>query len=130
MVNTGTVVSSGTSDGNGGTISDAGGLIGNLYQGTLDGTSYNLGSVTGEGHNVGSLVGHAYASKLGDGTNLIYNRLDVTGADNVGGIVGQMEGTTVQNAENSGSVRPQDIQMGNTTIIPETMEKFTLKRSM
>ena len=104
MVNTGTVVSSGTSDGNGGTISDAGGLIGNLYQGTLDGTSYNLGSVTGEGHNVGGLVGHAYASKLGDGTNLIYNRLDVTGAYNVGGIVGQMEGTTVQNAENSGSV--------------------------
>lgn len=104
MVNTGTVVSSGTSDGNGGTTSDAGGLIGNLYQGTLDGTSYNLGSVTGEGHNVGGLVGHAYASKLGDGTNLIYNRLDVTGAYNVGGIVGQMEGTTVQNAENSGSV--------------------------
>ena len=104
MVNTGTVVSSGTSDGNGGTISDAGGLIGNLYQGTLDGTSYNLGSVTGEGHNVGGLVGHAYASKLGDGTNLIYNRLDVTGAYNVGGIVGQMEGTTVQNAENSGNV--------------------------
>lgn len=104
MVNTGTVVSSGTSDGNGGTISDAGGLIGNLYQGTLDGTSYNLGSVTGEGHNVGGLVGHAYASKLGDGTNLIYNRLDVTGAYNVGGIVGNMEGTKVYNAENSGNV--------------------------
>lgn len=104
MVNTGTVVSSGTSDGNGGTISDAGGLIGNLYQGTLDGTSYNLGSVTGEGHNVGGLVGHAYASKLGDGTNLIYNRLDVTGAYNVGGIVGHTEGTTVQNAENSGTI--------------------------
>lgn len=104
MVNTGTVVSSGTSDGNGGTISDAGGLIGNLYQGTLDGTSYNLGSVTGEGHNVGGLVGHAYASKLGDGTNLIYNRLDVTGAYNVGGIVGNMVGTTVQNAENSGII--------------------------
>lgn len=104
MVNTGTVVSRGTSDGNGGTISDAGGLIGNLYQGTLDGTSYNLGSVTGEGHNVGGLVGHAYASKLGDDTNLIYNRLDVTGAYNVGGIVGNMVGTTVQNAENSGNV--------------------------
>lgn len=104
MVNTGTVVSSGTSDGNGGTISDAGGLIGNLYQGTLDGTSYNLGSVTGKGHNVGGLVGHAYASKLGDDTNLIYNRLDVTGAYNVGGIVGNMEGTKVYNAENSGNV--------------------------
>ena len=104
MVNTGTVVSSGTSDGNGGTISDAGGLIGNLYQGTLDGTSYNLGSVTGEGHNVGGLVGHAYASKLGDDTSLIYNRLNVSGAYNVGGIVGSMTGTTVQNAENSGNV--------------------------
>ena len=114
MVNTGTVVSSGTSDGNGGTISDAGGLIGNLYQGTLDGTSYNLGSVTGEGHNVGGLVGHAVNSVIGnqdttkDGQTVqgatVYNRLNVTGAYNVGGIVGNMEGTKVYNAENSGNV--------------------------
>lgn len=102
LINTGTVT--GEKQENIGEDNNVGGLIGYLYNGTLGGTSYNLGSVTGEGHNVGGLVGHAYASKLGDGTNLIYNRLDVTGAYNVGGIVGQMEGTTVQNAENSGSV--------------------------
>ena len=104
LINTGTVKGedhTGTPTEHGNNI---GGLIGNLYNGSLGGTSYNLGSVTGEGHNVGGLVGHAYASTLGDGTNLIYNRLDVEGAYNVGGIVGSMEGTTVQNAENSGTV--------------------------
>ena len=102
LINTGTVT--GKKQEHIGEGNNVGGLIGYLYNGTLGGTSYNLGSVTGEGHNVGGLVGHAYASKLGDGTNLIYNRLDVTGAYNVGGIVGQMEGTTVQNAENSGTI--------------------------
>lgn len=102
LINTGTVT--GKKQEYIGEGNNVGGLIGYLYNGTLGGTSYNLGSVTGEGHNVGGLVGHAYASKLGDGTNLIYNRLDVTGAYNVGGIVGNMVGTTVQNAENSGNV--------------------------
>lgn len=125
MVNTGTVVSSGTSDGNGGTISNAGGLIGYLEEGNLGGTSYNLGAVTGRtendgsmivGYNVGGLVGHAVNSVIGnedmidEGGNVIaegttvYNRLNVTGAYNVGGIVGNMEGTKVYNAENSGNV--------------------------
>ena len=103
-VNTGTVHSNGDSDGRGGTVSNAGGLIGYMYNGTLDGNSYNLGNVSGDGYNVGGLVGHAVNSAIGDGTNLVYNRLDVTGAYNVGGIVGNMEGSTVQNAENSGSV--------------------------
>lgn len=58
----------------------------------------------GDEANVGGLVGHAVNSTIGDGTNLVYNRLDVTGKYNVGGIVGNMEGTTVQNAENSGTV--------------------------
>ena len=102
LINTGTVT--GKKQEHIGEGNNVGGLIGYLYNGTLGGTSYNLGSVTGEGHNVGGLVGHAYASKFGDGTNLIYNRLDVTGAYNVGGIVGNMVGTTVQNAENSGNV--------------------------
>ena len=116
MVNTGTVTSTGVLDGEGGTISNAGGLIGYLYQGKLDGTSYNLGSVTGSGYNVGGLVGHAKNSAIGnenmidEGGNVIaegttvYNRLDVTGAYNVGGIVGNMEGTKVYNAENSGNI--------------------------
>ncbi len=100
LINTGTINAEKNND----EESNAGGLIGSMNGGTLGGASYNLGSVTGSGSNVGGLVGHAYASKLGDGTNLIYNRLDVTGAYNVGGIVGNMVGATVQNAENSGNV--------------------------
>lgn len=104
LVNTGIVHSKGESDGNGGIVSNAGGLIGYMYNGKLDGNSYNLGDVSGDGYNVGGLVGHAENSTIGDGTNLVYNRLDVEGAYNVGGIVGNMEGTAVQNAENSGNV--------------------------
>lgn len=101
LVNTGTVHSNGE---NNVSVSNAGGLIGYMYNGTLDGNSYNLGNVSGNDYNVGGLVGHAVNSTIGDGTNLVYNRLDVTGAYNVGGIVGNMEGTAVQNAENSGNV--------------------------
>lgn len=104
LINTGAVHSKGEKDGQGGTVSNAGGLIGYMYNGTLDGNSYNLGNVSGNGYNVGGLVGHAVNSTIGDGTNLVYNRLDVTGAYNVGGIVGNMEGSTVKYAENSGSV--------------------------
>ena len=104
-INTGTINGSGD---------NVGGLIGNLQDSKLDttkevekgliGNSYNLGDVSGNGHNVGGLVGSASNSTIGDGTNLVYNRMDVTGAYNVGGIVGNMQGTTVQNAENSGNV--------------------------
>lgn len=99
LVNTGTVA--GTAEG---AENNAGGLIGSLTNGTLSGTSYNLGGVTGKGCNVGGLVGKASDATLGDGTNLIYNRLNVSGLYNVGGIVGSMKNTTVQNAENSGNV--------------------------
>lgn len=99
LVNTGTVA--GTAEG---AENNAGGLIGSLTNGTLSGTSYNLGGVTGKGSNVGGLVGIASGATLGDGTNLIYNRLNVSGKYNVGGIVGSMENTTVENAENSGNV--------------------------
>lgn len=109
-INTGTINGSGD---------NVGGLIGNLQDSKfieatditeevekgLIGNSYNLGDVSGKGHNVGGLVGHAYDATIGDGTNLVYNRLDVTGAYNVGGIVGNMEAnSTVKNAENSGTV--------------------------
>ena len=107
LVNTGTVHSKGESDGNRGIVSNAGGLIGYMYNGKLDGNSYNLGDVSGKGYNVGGLVGHAENSTIGnegEDAQLVYNRLDVEGAYNVGGIVGNMEGTTVQNAENSGNV--------------------------
>lgn len=91
LVNTGTVAGTAEDAEN-----NAGGLIGSLTGGTLSGTSYNLGGVTGNGYNVGGLVGKASDATLGDGTNLIYNRLNVSGAYNVGGIVGSMSGTTVQ----------------------------------
>lgn len=113
LVNTGTVHSKGEeSNENGGIVSNAGGLIGYMYNGKLDGNSYNLGDVSGKGYNVGGLVGHAVNSTIGDGTNLVYNRMDVTGAYNVGGIVGNMEGTTVQNAENSGNVTATGFMTG------------------
>lgn len=108
LINTGSVQSNGEDDGNNGIISNAGGLIGYMYNGTLDGNSYNLGNVSGNGYNVGGLVGHAEQSTIGDGTNLVYNVLDVTGAYNVGGIVGNMEGSRVQNAENSGIITATD----------------------
>lgn len=115
LVNTGIVHSKGESDGNGGIVSNAGGLIGYMYNGKLDGNSYNLGDVSGDGYNVGGLVGHAENSTIGDGTNLVYNRLDVEGAYNVGGIVGNMKGTTVQNAENSGNVTATGYTTGEYT---------------
>lgn len=104
LINTGAVYSKGEDDGKTDTVSNTGGLIGYMYNGTLDGNSYNLGDVSGKGYNVGGLVGHAVNSTIGDGTNLVYNRLDVEGKYNVGGIIGNMKGTTVQNAENSGNV--------------------------
>lgn len=114
-INTGSVNSNGGSDNNGGTVSSAGGLIGAMYKGSkLIGNSYNLGDVSGKGHNVGGLVGSASNSTIGnpsivngkpvENIETVYNRMDVTGAYNVGGIVGNMTGSIVQNAENSGTV--------------------------
>ncbi|NJE35597.1 filamentous hemagglutinin N-terminal domain-containing protein [Megasphaera sp. SW808] len=97
LINTGSVTAS---------AKNTGGLIGYMHHGTLTGNSYNLGNVSSKGHNVGGLVGHAINSTIGDGEHLVYNVLDVTGAYNVGGIVGNIEGSgsTVKNAENSGTV--------------------------
>ena len=108
-INTGTIEGKDANTGNAIVVSNVGGLIGNMSgdsqnESRLEGNSYNLGAVTGDGANVGGLVGYAVNSTIGDGTNLVYNRLDVKGAYNVGGIVGNMQGTTVQNAENSGNV--------------------------
>lgn len=115
LVNTGTIKGTDFKDNVTDTsISNTGGLIGYMHNGTLKGNSYNLGDVSSEGHNVGGLVGYAVNSTIGnpsvvngkpvENVQVVYNRLDVEGAYNVGGIVGNMEGTTVQNAENSGNV--------------------------
>lgn len=114
-VNTGAVTSSGGQVESDETTSNAGGLVGFMYQSKLYGNSYNLGNVEGKQQNVGGLVGHAINSIIGDGEHLVYNVLDVTGAYNVGGIVGNMEGSTVQNAENS----------GNVTVIGKTTEIYS-----
>lgn len=106
LVNTGAIEAENSTD-----ASNAGGLIGSMNGGTLGGASYNLGSVTGSGSNVGGLVGDAANAIIGNkGENAVtvYNHLNVTGAYNVGGIVGNMVGTTVQNAENSGNVKAEE----------------------
>ncbi|MDM8110745.1 hypothetical protein QUV50_02960 [Phascolarctobacterium faecium] len=110
-INTGAI--EGIADTDNGGI-NVGGLIGSMNNSDLIGNSYNLGDVSGNGHNVGGLVGSASNSTIGnpsvvngkpvENIETVYNRMDVTGAYNVGGIVGNMEGTAVQNAENSGTV--------------------------
>lgn len=112
VINTGTITGSGQNQNGHGNV---GGLVGLLENfSTINGTSYNLGNVSSVSNNVGGLVGHAINSIIGNPSEIdgkpvenvqaIYNVLDVTGAYNVGGIVGNMEGSTVQNAENSGTV--------------------------
>lgn len=126
LINTGTVIGTDYNDNkNDNSLTNTGGLIGYMYNGTLDGNSYNLGDVSSEGHNVGGLVGHAVNSTIGnpsvvdgkpvENVQVVYNRLDVEGAYNVGGIVGNMEGTTVQNAENSGNVTASGYTNGTYT---------------
>lgn len=114
-------INTGTIEGNSTRETNVGGLIGEMkdsniadnYKSQIIGNSYNLGDVSGKGHNVGGLVGSASNSTIGDGTNLVYNRLDVTGAYNVGGIVGNMEAnSTVKNAENSGTVEATEYYDG------------------
>lgn len=107
LVNTGTVAGTAEDAEN-----NAGGLIGSLTGGSLSGTSYNLGGVTGKGSNVGGLVGKASDAALGGEDDFIYNRLNVSGAYNVGGIVGSMTNTTVKNAENSGNVTATGYTIG------------------
>lgn len=123
---------------------NVGGLIGNLQDSKfveatddteevekgLIGNSYNLGDVSGNGYNVGGLVGSASSSTIGDGTNLVYNRMDVTGAYNVGGIVGNMAGSTVQNAENSGTVLASGYNGGKYTFHTDyTEDDYSTKGS-
>ena len=110
-INTGAI--EGIADTDNGGI-NVGGLIGSMNNSHLIGNSYNLGDVTSIGSNVGGLVGSASKSTIGNPSEVndkpvenvetVYNRMDVTGAYNVGGIVGNMVGSTVQNAENSGTV--------------------------
>ena len=140
-VNTGKIESVGETLEEGSTLSNVGGLVGYMSGSNLDGNSYNLGDVSGKGYNVGELVGHAVNSTIGnpsvvnekpvENVQVVYNRLDVEGKYNVGGIVGNMEGTTVQNAENSGNVTASGYTIGEYTyhtgeIVPGNIPNGTL----
>lgn len=126
-------INTGTIEGNSTIETNVGGLIGEMkdsstadnYKSQIIGNSYNLGDVSGNGHNVGGLVGSASNSTIGNPSEVngkpvenvetVYNRMDVTGAYNVGGIVGNMEGSIVQNAENSGTVLASEYNGGKYT---------------
>lgn len=121
LVNAGTITGTSNAGGIVGTItgtSNAGGIVGSITDSVITGETYNLGAVTGTGANVGGIAGLAKNTIIGnDNSNdtdafTMYNRLDVTGAYNVGGIVGSMSSnTTVQNVENSGDI----LAKGSTT---------------
>lgn len=94
------LINAGTITGN----SNAGGIVGSVTGGVITGETYNLGAVTGNSNNVGGIAGLANNAQIGSDNFTIYNRLNITGTYNVGGIVGSMADTTVQNVENSGDI--------------------------
>ena len=89
--------------------SNVGGIVGAMQSSSLT-DSRNIGKIqgidsrTGSGteysNNIGGLAGRAATSELQD----LKNDLNVTGGYNVGGIVGSIDGTAVQNVTNSGSI--------------------------
>ena len=85
---------------------NVGGIVGSLDNSKLDGTTYNLGAViAGDSSAVGGLVGRATNSTIGnENGEVIYNQLNVTGGHEVGGIVGQIDCSTVQNVANYGDI--------------------------
>lgn len=97
LVNVGTVQASGN---------EVGGIVGTLVNSRLQGTTYNLGAViASDSSAVGGLVGSATNSTIGnENGEVIYNQLNVTGGHEVGGIVGQIDSSTVQNVANYGDI--------------------------
>lgn len=101
------LINTGTINGN----SNVGGIVGSITDSVINGETYNLGAVTGTGNNVGGIAGLADGAQIGSDNFTIYNRLNITGAYNVGGIVGSMTATIVKNVENSGDI----LATGSTT---------------
>ncbi|MCL1602924.1 hypothetical protein M3084_03555, partial [Succinatimonas hippei] len=107
LINTGTVTVEETAKG----LNYLGGIVGHIEASTINGETYNLGAVKGDNvFNVGGIVGLAKDSTIGNSLDndknafQIYNQLNVTGSYNVGGIAGKIEGTTVTNAANFGTI--------------------------
>lgn len=96
----GTTTNSGTVTSSGG--EHIGGIVGLAQNAQITGTITNNGAVTANSSNrVGGVVGYMLNSGTLAGAS---NTQSVSGAGNVGGIVGVLEGATIDGATNSGTV--------------------------
>ena len=106
-----------TNTGNVSGFSNVGGLVGYMDGGKLSDDkenrvqykdSYNLGKITGidkDSNNIGGLIGRAENAIVGGTKNTLINYNTVEGGYNVGGIVGSISNTTVDNASNEGIIK-------------------------
>ena len=106
-----------TNTGNVSGFSNVGGLVGYMEGGKLSNDeenrvqykgSYNLGKITGidnDSNNIGGMIGRAENAIVGGTKNTLINYNTVEGGYNVGGIVGSISNTTVDNASNEGVVK-------------------------
>lgn len=106
-----------TNTGNVSGVSNVGGLVGYMNGGKLSNDeenrvqykgSYNLGKITGidkDSNNIGGMIGKAENAIVGGTKNTLINYNTVDGGYNVGGIVGSISNTTVDNASNEGVVK-------------------------
>ena len=106
-----------TNTGNVSGFSNVGGLVGYMDGGKLSDDkenrvqykgSYNLGKITGidnDSNNIGGMIGKAENAIVGGTKNTLINYNTVEGGYNVGGIVGSISNTTVDNASNEGIIK-------------------------
>ena len=109
-----------TNTGNVSGVTNVGGLVGYMEGGKLSNDeedrvqykgSYNLGKITGIdkgsdfSSNIGGMIGRAENAIVGGTKNTLINYNTVEGGYNVGGIVGSISNTTVDNASNEGIIK-------------------------
>lgn len=109
-----------TNTGNVSGVTNVGGLVGYMEGGKLSNDeedraqykgSYNLGKITGidkdlnYSSNIGGMIGKAENAIVGGTKNTLINYNTVEGGYNVGGIVGSISNTTVDNASNEGIIK-------------------------
>lgn len=106
-----------TNTGNVSGFSNVGGLVGYMDGGKLSDYkenrvqykgSYNIGKITGidnDSNNIGGMIGKAENAIVGGTKNTLINYNTVEGGYNVGGIVGSISNTTVDNASNEGIIK-------------------------
>ena len=91
-----------------------GGIIGEMVESTINGNSdnqtINSGNVTATGDSIGGIIGRAENSEI----FYTKNESEVTGTTSVGGVVGTAyTGTSISNAENSGTIKATNIGDGS-----------------